>query len=228
MSITENYLVITKSLPDHVKLVVVSKFHPVEAIKEVYDAGQRIFGENRVQEMVEKKPLLPDDIEWHLIGTLQTNKVKYIAPFVTLIHSVDSPKLLAEIDKQAKKNNRIIDCLLEVFIAKEETKHGFSVQEADDFLSSAVPLSLTPYPLLPNVRIVGLMGMATNTEDVLQVRQEFKKLAELYKKHQRALGLKYLSMGMTGDYKLAIKEGSTMVRVGSAIFGEWKTTKNEV
>jgi pyridoxal phosphate enzyme (YggS family) len=219
MQITENYLTIRNSLPEHVKLVVVSKFHPVEAIKEVYDAGQRIFGENRVQEILEKKPLLPDDIEWHLIGTLQTNKVKYIAPFVTLIHSVDSPKLLAEIDKQAKKNNRIIDCLLEVFIAQEETKHGFSLQEADDFLSSAIPLSLTPYPLLPNVRIVGLMGMATNTDNVVQVRQEFKKLAKLYKKHQRALGLKYLSMGMTNDYKLAIKEGSTMVRVGSAIFG---------
>jgi pyridoxal phosphate enzyme (YggS family) len=224
--ITENYLAIEKSIPDHVKLVAVSKFHPVEAIKEVYDAGQRIFGENRVQEMVEKKPLLPDDIEWHLIGTLQTNKVKYIAPFVTLIHSVDSPKLLAEIDKQAKKNNRIIDCLLEVFIAKEETKHGFSLQEADEFLNSfsSSALSLSPYP---SVRIVGLMGMATNTDNAIQVRQEFKKLAELYKKHQRALGLKYLSMGMTSDYKLAIKEGSTMVRVGSAIFGERASKLNQ-
>ena len=193
--------------------MAVSKFHPVEAIKQVYDAGQRIFGENRVQEMVEKKPQLPDDIEWHLIGTLQSNKVKYIAPFVSLIHSVDSPRLLTEIDKQAKKNNRTIDCLLEVFIAQEESKHGFSLQEADAFLSST-------HAELSNIRIVGLMGMASNTTNQGQVHNEFKSLATLYKKYQDTLAFKYLSMGMTGDHIIAIEEGSNMVRIGSAIFGE--------
>ena len=211
-NVTERYLSVRRSIPESVQLVVVSKFHPVEAIKEIYDAGQRIFGENRVQEMVEKKPQLPNDIEWHLIGTLQSNKVQYIAPFVTLIHSVDSPKLLAEIDKQAKKNNRIIDCLLEIHIANEESKHGFSLQDTDDFLSAN--------SLFPNVRIVGLMGMATNTNNTAQVRQEFKNLSTLFKKHQGSRNFNTLSMGMTSDYQIAIEEGSTMVRIGSAIFGE--------
>jgi pyridoxal phosphate enzyme (YggS family) len=213
-NITERYLSVCKTIPPHVQLVVVSKFHPVDAIREVYNAGQRIFGENRVQEMVEKQPQLPANVEWHMIGTLQSNKVKYIVPFVTLIHSVDSPKLLAEIDKQARKNNRIINCLLEVFIAREETKHGFSLQEADAFLSQP-----NPYP---NTNILGLMGMATFTDNTEQVRQEFKSLVSLFNKHEKPLGFKHLSMGMTGDYQLAIEEGSNMVRIGSAIFGERK------
>jgi pyridoxal phosphate enzyme (YggS family) len=215
-NLTERYLSVRKSIPVHVNLVVVSKFHPVEAIKTLYNDGQRIFGENRVQELLEKKPLLPDDIQWHMIGTLQSNKVKYIAPFVNLIHSVDNPKLLAEIDKQAKKNNRIIECLLEVFIAKEETKHGFSLQEADEFLNN-YELGITNYE---SVRIVGLMGMATFTNDTNQVREEFKSLATLYRKYEKPLGFKYLSMGMSNDYQIAVEEGSNMVRVGSAIFGE--------
>jgi pyridoxal phosphate enzyme (YggS family) len=209
---TSKYPSVKSTIPADVTLVAVSKFHPVDSIKQVYDLGQRIFGENRVQEMVEKKPQLPDDIEWHLIGTLQTNKVKYIAPFVSLIHSVDSEKLLTEIDKQAKKNNRVIDCLLEVHIGQEESKHGFSLQKADAFLA-------TPHNM-PNVRIIGLMGMASNTEDTEQVRQEFRSLANLYKKYKDQLHLTRLSMGMTGDYKIAIEEGSNMVRIGSAIFGE--------
>jgi len=209
-NLTERYLSVRNSIPSHVVLVAVSKFHPVEAIQQVYDAGQRIFGENRVQEMMEKQPLLPKDIEWHLIGTLQSNKVKYIAPFVSLIHSVDSVKLLAEIDKQAKKNNRVIDCLLEVYIAKEDSKHGFNLQEADTFLSTYTPMS--------NTHIAGLMGMATNTSETEQVRNEFRSLASLYKKHQQTLGFKYLSMGMSNDYKIAIEEGSNMVRIGSSIF----------
>lgn len=217
-NLTERYNAIRNSIPSHVSLIVVSKFHPVEAIQAVYNAGQRIFGENRVQELVEKQLQLPDDIEWHMIGTLQSNKVKYIAPFVSLIHSVDSPKLLAEIDKQAKKNNRVIDCLLEVHIANEETKHGFSLQEADEFLKN-YELGIMNYE---SVRIVGLMGMATFTDNIEQVRQEFKSLASLYKKHQQALSFKHLSMGMTNDYKIAIEEGSNMVRTGSAIFGERK------
>lgn len=213
-NITEKYLSVRENIPPGVALVAVSKFHPVEAMKTIYDAGQRVFGENRVQELIEKKPLLPDDIEWHMIGTLQTNKVKYIALFVSLIHSVDSLKLLAEIDKQAKKNNRVINCLLEVHIAREESKHGFSLQEADEFLSRPNPYS--------NVRIVGLMGMATYTNNTVRVKEEFKSLANLYKKYCQSLGFKYLSMGMTNDYTIAIEEGSNMIRIGSAIFGERK------
>jgi len=209
-NLTERYLSVRNTIPLHVSLVAVSKFHPLEAIQQVYDAGQHIFGENRVQEMMEKQPLLPKDIEWHLIGNLQSNKVKYIAPFVSLIHSVDSIKLLAEIDKQAKKNNRVIDCLLEVYIAKEESKHGFSLHEVDAFLNTYSPL--------PNAHITGLMGMATNTSDTEQVRNEFRSLATLYKKYQQALGFKHLSMGMSSDYSVAIEEGSNMVRIGSSIF----------
>jgi len=213
--LTEKYLAIRNSIPAHVSIVAVSKFHPIESIKQVYDAGQHIFGENRVQELVEKKPLLPPDIEWHMIGTLQSNKVKYIAPFVSLIHSVDSPKLLVEINKQAQKNNRVINCLLEVHIAKEESKSGFSLQEADAFL-----FDVSNHPSY--IKIKGLMGMATFTNDVQQVRSEFKSLATLYKKYQQTLGLEYLSMGMSNDYQIAIEEGSNMVRIGSLIFGERK------
>jgi pyridoxal phosphate enzyme (YggS family) len=213
-TLIKNYKSICADLPAHVTLVAVSKFQPVESIQTLYNAGQRVFGENRVQEMVEKKPQLPDDIQWHCIGTLQTNKVKYIAPFVSLIHSVDSYKLLAEIDKQAKKNNRVIECLLEMFIAQEQTKHGLSFEEAEEILALQ--------SALPNIKITGLMGMASNTDNKDQVRAEFKSLHAFYFRLYELYGLSTLSMGMSGDYKIAIEEGSTMVRVGSSIFGERK------
>ncbi|HTB07260.1 MAG TPA: YggS family pyridoxal phosphate-dependent enzyme [Bacteroidia bacterium] len=210
-ALTERYLSIKQSIPANITLVVVSKFQPIESIQALYDAGHRIFGENRVQELMEKQPKLPTDIQWHCIGTLQTNKVKYIAPFVSLIHSVDSQKLLLEIDKQAKKNNRVIDCLLEMFVAQEETKHGLSFEEAETIFSSTA---------LSNVRIKGFMGMATNTDNKEQVQNEFQTLAGFYKKHEAQYNLEYLSMGMSGDYKIAIEEGSNMIRVGSIIFSE--------
>ncbi|WOK07639.1 YggS family pyridoxal phosphate-dependent enzyme [Imperialibacter roseus] len=201
------------------KLIAVSKTKPVSLIMKAYEAGQREFGENKVQEMVEKHEEMPKDIHWHLIGHLQTNKVKYIAPFVHLIHSVDSEKLLRTIDKEAKKTNRVIDCLLQVHIAEEETKFGLSDDEARQLLSPEV------LDGLPNVRIVGLMGMATNTESEEQVKKEFRHLKALFGElkstvnHTRVI-MAELSMGMSGDYQLAIEEGSTMVRVGSAIFGQ--------
>lgn len=210
-ALIKNYKSICESIPENVTLVAVSKFQPVESLQIIYDAGQRVFGENRVQEMVEKKPQLPDDIQWHCIGTLQTNKVKYIAPFVSLIHSVDSLKLLAEIDKQAKKNNRVIECLLEMFIAQEETKHGLSFAEAEEILAQQ--------STLPNIKIVGFMGMASNTDNKEQVRAEFKSLSAFYFRLYKLYKLSTLSMGMSGDYKIAIEEGSNMVRVGSSIFG---------
>jgi PLP dependent protein len=201
------------------KLVAVSKTKPVSLVMRAYEAGQREFGENKVQEMVEKHEEMPKDIHWHLIGHLQTNKVKYIAPFVHLIHSVDSEKLLRTIDKEAKKANRVIDCLLQVHIAEEETKFGLSDEEAKLLASQEVVDSL------PNIRIVGLMGMATNTESEEQVKKEFRHLKALFEElkstvnHARVT-MSELSMGMSGDYQLAIEEGSTMVRVGSAIFGQ--------
>jgi pyridoxal phosphate enzyme (YggS family) len=209
-ALTERYKSVCESIPKNVTLVAVSKFQPVESLQIIYDAGQRVFGENRVQEMVEKKPQLPDDIQWHCIGTLQTNKVKYIAPFVSLIHSVDSLKLLVEIDKQAKKNNRVIECLLEMFIAQEETKHGLSFAEAEEILAQQSTLT--------NITIVGFMGMASNTDNKEQVRAEFKSLAAFYFRLYKLYNFKHLSMGMSGDYKIAIEEGSNMVRVGSSIF----------
>ncbi len=210
-ALLKNYKAVSDGIPASVILVAVSKFQPAEALQTIYNAGQRIFGENRVQEMVEKKPLLPADIQWHCIGTLQTNKVKYIAPFVALIHSVDSLKLLTEINKQAQKNNRVIDCLLEIFIAQEETKHGLSFAEAEEILA----LQAT----LPHIRITGFMGMASNTANKDQVRAEFRTLSAFYLKLSPLYKLSTLSMGMSGDYKIAIEEGSTMVRVGSSIFG---------
>ena len=198
-------------------LVAVTKTKPVSMLREAYAAGARHFGENRVQEMAEKQPQLPDDIYWHQIGHLQTNKVKYIAPFVSLIESVDSLKLLEEIDRQARKNNRVIDCLLQVYIADEETKFGLLPDEAIDLLQSPDLDKLT------NIRIIGLMGIATNTDDEAQIRQEFKQLRQLFdalKPVERPnVALRELSMGMSGDYQIALEEGSTMVRVGSAIFG---------
>ena len=220
MSITDNLLKYKNELNTAgVKLVAVSKNHPADAALEAYKAGQRIFGENIVQEMVEKQTQLPKDIDWHLIGHLQTNKVKYIAPFVKLIESVDSIKLLKEIDKQAAKNNRVIDCLLQIYIADEDTKFGLGFDEAIELLRS------DEFATLKNVRIVGLMGIATNTASELQTKAEFQELKVLFDGiklsfFRKEESFKEISMGMSSDYKLAIAEGSTMVRIGSSIFGK--------
>ena len=208
---------IESELEGKAKLIAVTKTKPVPLLQEAYGAGCRRFGENKVQEMAEKQPQLPSDIEWHLIGHLQTNKVKYIAPFVMLIHSVDSLKLLQEINKQATKNDRTIDCLLQIFIADEETKFGLLPAEAESLLTSPELGNLL------NVRLVGLMGLATNTGDETKIRGEFRGLKELFDKlaqiQHPIIDFRELSMGMSGDYRIAVEEGSTMVRVGSAIFG---------
>ncbi len=201
------------------RLVAVSKTHSVERIKEAYEAGQRIFGENKVQEMTEKQPQLPPDIEWHLIGHLQRNKVKYVAPFVALIHAVDSLRLLEEINKQGEKCGRIIPCLLQVYIASEETKFGMDADEVRALIASG------SVEKLAHVRIDGLMGMASLTDNQSKVRTEFKSLKSLFDElNQRSLPpnvqMKELSMGMSSDYALALEEGSTLVRIGTAIFGE--------
>jgi len=220
MSIADNLLKYKKELEDSsAKLVAVSKFHEASEIMEAYNSGQRVFGENIVQELVDKQAELPKDIEWHLIGHLQTNKVKYIAPFITLIESVDSEKLLIEINKQAAKNNRVIDCLLQVYIADEETKFGLSFDEVIELLRS------DSFQNLKNIRIVGLMGIATNTESQKQIRDEFQELKVLFEGIKLSYfrnepSFKELSMGMSADYKLAVEEGSTMVRIGSNIFGK--------
>jgi pyridoxal phosphate enzyme (YggS family) len=217
MSIAKNISELKLKLPEAVTLIAVSKTKSNEQILEAYNAGQRDFGENRVQEIVPKYEALPKDIRWHLIGHLQTNKVKYIAPFVHLIHSVDSESLLAEINKQAAKNNRIIPVLLQIFIAQEETKFGFSFEEAASFLNSL------PEKKYPNIRIEGLMGMATNTENENQIRKEFHSLKNFFVDNQFKIQnskFKILSMGMSSDWKIAVEEGSTMIRVGSSIFGE--------
>ncbi|MCE2743972.1 MAG: YggS family pyridoxal phosphate-dependent enzyme [Fluviicola sp.] len=216
--IKENLDAIRKTIPEHVTLVAVSKTKPVAALQEVYDAGQRHFGENKVQEMTEKWEVLPKDIKWHLIGHLQTNKVKYIAPYVHLIHSVDSFKLLKEIDKEAKKNNRIIDCLLQFHVAQEDTKFGLDFEEAKELIENPEFIDLH------NVHLVGVMGMASFTENEDVVRKEFQQLEDyfqLIKSYYFTFNddFKEISMGMSGDYQLAIEEGSTMVRVGSSIFG---------
>ncbi len=214
-TIKENLALIQSNLPIHVTLVAVSKTHPVEVVEETYNAGQRIFGENRVQELVPKFEQMPKDIQWHLIGTLQRNKVKYIAPFVSLIHSVDQIDLLKEINKEAAKNNRVIECLIQVYIATEESKHGFSFDEAESLFKSDFRM------LFPHVKIKGLMGMASFTSDVQQVKKEFLSLKDFKAKieSENSLDLPILSMGMSGDYALAIECGSNMVRVGSSIFG---------
>ncbi|MFH0760556.1 MAG: YggS family pyridoxal phosphate-dependent enzyme [Bacteroidota bacterium] len=217
--IANNLREIRNELPAHVRLIAVSKNHTVEAIREAYDAGQRIFGENRVQEMVSKQIVLPQDIEWHLIGHLQTNKVKFIVPFVSMIHSVDSMKLLGEISKEAVRFNKTIDCLLQVFIAIEETKFGLDRNEVIELLSS---LKINP---LKGIRLRGLMGMASFTDDQDQVRREFHCLNLLFREVKGRFfeGADYfneLSSGMSGDYRIAIGEGSTMVRIGTRIFGE--------
>lgn len=216
--IAERLLKITAELPSHVCLVAVSKTHPVEAVNDAIAAGQLDFGENRVQELVSKAEQLPEHIHWHQIGTLQKNKVKYIAPFVYLIHSVDSPELLDVIQKEAVKTNRVIDCLIQVHIATEETKFGFSIEEAKAFLMTVNQNTHS------NVRIRGLMGMASFTTDAETIRAEFKGLKLLYNQLKDALTgpsflFDILSMGMSSDYKIAIEEGSNMIRVGSAIFG---------
>jgi len=200
------------------KLVAVTKTKPVSLLQQAYEAGCKRFGENRVQEMAEKQPQLPADIEWHLIGHLQTNKVKYIAPFVALIHSVDSPKLLEEIHKQAAKNARVIPCLLQIYIAQEETKFGLSFEEAEELFLSGKVETLT------GIEITGLMGMATFTENREQIRREFRSLKQFFEKLKTMplppnVRMQQLSMGMSGDYDIAIEEGSTLIRVGSAIFG---------
>jgi PLP dependent protein len=204
--------------PTQTQLIAVSKTHPAERVLELYNRGQRVFGENRVQELKAKYEALPKDIEWHLIGHLQTNKVKYIAPFVACIQSVDSWKLLEEIDKQAAKHGRVIDCLLEFHIAEEESKFGLSMEEAIELLQNPI------FKSLKNVRITGVMGMATFTDDQEQVRREFQRLRSIFEELKTRFfaeqpSFKEISMGMSGDYLLAIAEGSTMVRVGTLLFG---------
>lgn len=215
MNITKNLQQIKASIPEHVTLVAVSKTKPNEAISEAYQAGQRVFGENKVQELTEKYESLPKDIEWHMIGHLQSNKVKYIAPFVSLIHGVDSFKLLKEINKRAAQNERVINCLLQIHIAEEDTKFGFDEKEVIELIKSEA------FQHLKNIKVVGLMGMATFTDDENQIRKEFKSLKKLFDKLQISNHqFQILSMGMSGDYQIAIEEGSTMIRVGSSIFGE--------
>ena len=219
MSIAANISAITNELKNTgVKLIAVSKTKPVESITEAYNAGQRIFGENMVQELADKYEKLPKDIEWHLIGHLQTNKVKYIAPFIKMIHSVDSLKLIQEINKQATKHNRVIDCLLQIYIADEDTKYGMDFAEAIELLRSE------EFKQLKNVRIRGVMGIATLTDNQRMIRDEFYELKTFYTGLKETFFRKEpdfneISMGMSGDYKIAIEQGSTMVRLGSTLFG---------
>ncbi|MCP3893658.1 YggS family pyridoxal phosphate-dependent enzyme [Bacteroides sp.] len=219
MSIADNLKQVLTELPTGVRLVAVSKFNPNEAIEEAYRAGQRIFGESKVQEMTAKQESLPNDIEWHFIGHLQTNKIKYMAPYVAMIHGIDSYKLLTEVNKQAQKVGRVIDCLLQVHVAQEETKFGFSPDECRAMLVDGA------WKTLENIRICGLMGMASNTDDTKQIDREFETLHNLFEELRvtffvDAPQFKELSMGMSHDYHLAIARGSTLVRVGSKIFGE--------
>ena len=212
--IKNNLQEIKNQLPDQVTLVAVSKTKPIADIQEAYDAGQRVFGENKIQEMVAKYDALPKDIQWHMIGHLQRNKVKYMAHFVDLIHGVDSFKTLVEIDKQAKKHNRVIKCLLQAHIAEESTKFGLSPEEITQILTSE------EFKKLENIEVVGLMGMATFTDNNEQIKTEFTSLKNLFDSlNSDDQNLTILSMGMSGDFKIAIENGSTMIRVGSSIFG---------
>ncbi len=214
MSVKDNLTTIKSELPDEVTLVAVSKTKPNEDILEAYEAGQWVFGENKVQEMVQKWEDLPKDIEWHMIGHVQRNKVKYMAEFVSLIHGVDSPRLLKEINKQAKKHDRVIPCLLQIHIAEEDTKFGLDKAELEELIESDT------FKAMENIKIVGLMGMATFTDDMDQVRREFAQLKSMFDALKAKLSdITILSMGMSGDYSIAIDEGSTMVRIGSSIFG---------
>ena len=215
MSIRDNLENINLKISSEVCLVAVSKTKPISDILEAYDCGQRVFGENKIQELVEKHKKLPKDIEWHMIGHIQRNKVKYMAPFISLIHSADSYRLIKEINKQGKINNRVINCLLQIKIASEESKFGFTEKEATEFLNS------DEYVSFGNIKIVGLMGMATFTEDQKKIDQEFNKLKIFYEKVNRSDSqINILSMGMSDDYPIAIRNGSTMVRIGSSIFGK--------
>lgn len=218
MSITNNLNTILSEIPKNVSLVAVSKTKPVSDLMEAYNAGQRVFGENKIQEMVEKFEAMPKDIQWHMIGHVQTNKVKYMAPFVSMIHSVDSLKLLKEIDKQAKKYERTINCLIQIKIAEEDSKFGLSANDAKALITSSEVHKLS------NINIVGLMGMATFTDDEVQLKSEFNKLKNAFDSFKdlqtNNSDLKTISMGMSGDYNIAISCGSTMIRVGSNIFGE--------
>ena len=216
--IKENLNIVRATVPSNVTLIAVSKTKPVSDLQEAYDAGQRIFGENKALEMRDKHQALPDDIQWHFIGHLQTNKIKYIAPFVTLIHAIDSLSLLESVNKEAAKNNRVIDCLLQFHIAQEETKFGLDLEEARAMLESE------SYKKLKNINICGVMGMATFTDNAAQVRNEFKSLKNIFEtlKENYFVGnesFMEISMGMSDDYPIAIEEGATMVRVGSKIFG---------
>ena len=217
--VKENLETVRKTIPSGVLLVAVSKTKPVEDIQEAYDAGQRVFGENHALEMRDKHEVLPKDIDWHFIGHLQTNKIKYIIQYVKLIHSIDTFNLLQAVNKEAVKHNVVVDCLLQFHIAEEETKFGLDIDEANEMLQSE------EYKSMKNVRICGVMGMATNTDDMAQVRKEFKHLKEIFstlksKYFADCEWFKEISMGMSHDYPIAIEEGSTMVRVGSKIFGE--------
>lgn len=218
MSVAENLNKIKRTLPANVKLVAVSKTKPNADILEGYDTGQRIFGENKVQDLVQKYETLPKDIEWHFIGHLQTNKVKFIAPFISLVHAVDSLKLLKTIDKEAKRNRRVINCLLQFYIANEETKFGLTLEEAKEIIESK------DFNALENINIIGVMGMATYTDNVEQIAGEFKLLNTIFT-HLKAnyfyedQSFSELSMGMSDDYLIAVEQGSTMVRIGSTIFG---------
>lgn len=221
--ITENLAILSKTIPNNVELVAVSKTKPIDLLLEAYQFGQRNFGENKVQELVSKQELLPKDIQWHFIGHLQRNKVKYIAPFVHLIHGVESLKLLIEINKQAAKNNRIIHVLLQFHIAKEESKFGLALSECKELLNS------DGYKKLENIQIEGVMGMATFTDDREQVRREFQSLKKVYDELKKLYfednsQFKVISMGMSGDYEIAVEEGSTLIRIGSTIFGARNTT----
>lgn len=219
MSIQSHINELRKTVSQDVEIIAVSKFHPLQTIREAYDAGQRAFGESRVQEIVEKQPILPSDIQWHFIGSLQRNKVRFIAPFVSLIHSMDSERLMLEIEKQGAVCNRKISCLLQIHIAEEETKSGFSPEECRQFLAEG------NWRNCSHVQFAGVMGMATFTDDMEQVRSEFRALkcffdrikSEYFAADER---FKEISMGMSGDYPIAIEEGSTMIRVGTLIFGE--------
>ena len=217
--VKDNLLAVKQTLKENVKLVAVSKYQPIELLEEAYEAGQRVFGESHALEVRDKAEAMPKDIEWHFIGHLQTNKVKYIAPFISCIESVDSLKLMQEINKQALKNERVIDCLLQFHVAQEETKSGFALEECEQVLSSE------EFSDLKNIRIIGVMGMATYTEDEKQIRKEFKTLVANFAYLKMAYfpaneEFKEISMGMTDDYQIAMSEGSTIVRVGSGIFGE--------
>lgn len=219
MDIQANLKEVLTSIPTHVKLVAVSKFHPKESIEQAYQTGQRIFGESKVQELNSKYEALPKDIEWHFIGHLQTNKVKYIAPYIAMIHAVDSYKLLAEINRQAAKHERVIPCLLEIHIAQEESKYGFTFQECRDMLEAGEWKNLT------HICIAGVMGMATFTEDETEIKREFVSLKQFFDEIKQNYfadqdTFREVSMGMSDDYSLAIETGSTMIRVGSKIFGE--------